>query len=145
MKKRTVYWVPKLNLLVGVSLLFMLASAVLRIVWACGVHASGYLFWSQAALPLLANLTFFTTVLRDSRDRLFRTAVPVWLGCIFFALKALTFPSMLHTVLCLCLYTLVLVLYTATVTGKVPTQRLLIPLFALPLLYHIFVEDMARY
>lgn len=144
MKKRTVYWVPKLGLLVGLSLLFMLASAVLRIVWACGVSASGYLFWSQAALPLLANLTFFTTVLRDSRDRLFRTAIPVWLGCIFFALKALTFPSMLHTVLCLCLYTLVLVLYTATVTGKVPTQRLLIPLFALPLLYHIFVEDMGR-
>jgi len=68
----------------------------------------------------------------------------VWLGCAFFALKALTFPSVLHTVLCLCLYALVLVLYTATVTGRVPTQKLLIPLFALPLLYHIFVEDMQK-
>ena len=144
MKKRTAYWVPKLNVMVGLALLFMAASAVLRLVWLCGDNVSGYLFWSQAALPLLANLTFFTTVLRDSRDRLFRTAIPVWLGCVFFALKALTFPSVVHTVLCLCLYTLVLVLYTATVTGKIPTQRLLIPLFGLPLLYHIFVEDMGR-
>ena len=144
MKKRTVYYVPKLNLIVALALLFMLASAVLRLVWVCGDDVSGWLFWSQAALPLLANLTFFTTVLRDSSDRLFRTAIPVWLGCAFFALKALTFPSLVHTILCLCLYTLVLVLYTATVTGRVPTQRLLIPLFALPLLYHIFVEDMGR-
>ncbi len=144
MKKRTVYWVPKLNIAVVLALAFMLTSAVLRLVWVCGDDVSGWLFWSQAALPLLANLTFFTTVLRDSRDRLFRTAIPVWLGCVFFALKALTFPSLLHTVLCLCLYALVLVLYTATVTGKLPTQRLLIPLFVLPLLYHIFVEDMGR-
>ena len=49
------------------------------------------------------------------------------------------------TVLCLCLYALVAVLYTATVTGRVPTQKLLWPLFALPLLYHIFVEDLQLY
>ncbi|MBR4870027.1 MAG: hypothetical protein IKU12_04500 [Oscillospiraceae bacterium] len=144
MKKRTVYWVPELNIAAVLALVFMLASAVLRLVWICADDVSGWLFWSQGALPLLANLTFLVIVLRDSRDRLFRTAIPVWLGCIFFSLKALTFPSLLHTVLCLCLYMLVLVLYTATVMGKVPTQRLLIPLFTLPLLYHIFVEDMGR-
>ena len=142
MKKKSVYWLPKLSVMVMLSLVFMLASAVLRIVWACGWDVSGELFWTQVVLPLLANLTFLTTVLRDGRDRLFRTAIPVWFGCAFFALKAMTFPSMLHTVLCLCLYALVLVLYTATVTGRIPTQRLLIPLFALPLLYHIFVEDL---
>ena len=100
MKKRTVYWVPKLNMVVILSMVFMLASAVLRLVWVCGDDVSGWLFWSQGALPLLANLSFLTIVLRDSRDRLFRTAIPVWLGCIFFVLKALTFPSLLHTVLC---------------------------------------------
>lgn len=144
MKKKSVYWLPKLSVMVMLSLVFMLASAVLRIVWACGWGVSGKLFWAQVVLPLLANLTFLTTVLRDGRDRLFRTAIPVWFGCAFFALKALTFPSMLHTVLCLCLYALVLVLYTTTVTGRIPTQRLLIPLFALPLLYHVFVEDLGR-
>ncbi len=144
MKKKIVYWLPKLSLPVIIALGFMTASAVLRLVWLLGSSVSGSLFWVQGVLPLLANLTFLTTVLRDGRDRLFRTAIPVWLGCAFFALKALTFPSLIHMVLCLCLYTLVLVLYTATVTGHVPTQRLLIPLFGLPLLYHIFVEDLGR-
>jgi hypothetical protein len=60
---------------------------------------------------------------------------------VFFAAKALTFPSLIHTVLCLCLYALVAALYTATVTGRVPTQKLLWLLFGLPMLYHIFVED----
>ena len=76
MKKRSVYWLPKLSVMVIVSLVFMLASAVLRIVWACGWDVSGELFWTQVVLPLLANLTFLTTVLRDGRDRLFRTAIP---------------------------------------------------------------------
>ena len=65
----------------------------------------------------------------------------MWLGCVFFAVKAAGFDSLLHTVLCLGLYALVAVLYTATVTGHLPTQVLLYPLFGLPLLYHIFIED----
>lgn len=145
MKKKTVYWLPKLGVLAVLSMLFMLASAVVRIVWACGEdQLSRAVFWFQVILPLLANFAFIPIVLRDGRERFFRTAIPVWLGCVFFAVKALTFPSLLHTVLCLCLYLLVLVLYTATVTGHVPTQAPLWFLFGLPMLYHIFVEDMQK-
>ena len=122
-------------------MIFMAASAVLRIVWAAGEALSSAVFWLQVVLPLAANVSFIVILLRDSRDRLYRSAIPVWLGCVFFAVKALGFPSRLHTVLCLCLYALVAVLFTATVTGRVPTQKLLWPLFGLPLLYHIFVED----
>jgi len=145
MKKRTVYWIPKISALMIVSALFMLASAVTRIIWVCGEETldSGFV-WAQVVLPLLANFSFLVILFRDGKDRFFRTAIPVWLGCVFFAIKALTFPSILHTVLCLCLYALVAVLYTATVTGRVPTQKLLWPLFGLPLLYHIFVEDMQK-
>ena len=141
MKKKSVYWLPKLGILAALSMLFMAASAVLRIVWAAGEELPAPVFWFQVVLPLAANVSFLVIVLRDSRDRLYRTAIPVWLGCVFFAVKALGFPSRLHTVLCLCLYALVAVLFTATVTGRVPTQKLLWPLFGLPLLYHIFVED----
>ena len=56
-----------------------------------------------------------------------------------------TFASKLHTVLCVMLYLLVLGLYSATVFGWLPTKNLLYPLFGLPLLYHIFVEDMQLY
>lgn len=145
MKKRSVYWIPKIGVAAMLSVLFMLASAIIRIVWVCGEEALASSFvWTQVVLPLVANFSFIVILFRDGKDRLFRTAISVWLGCIFFAIKALTFPSLLHTVLCLCLYVLVAVLYTATVTGCVPTQKLLWPLFGLPLLYHIFVEDMQQ-
>jgi hypothetical protein len=85
---------------------------------------------------------FALTLLGSGRDRIYRTAAAVWLGCVFFAVKAFTFPSLVHTVLCLCLYALVAVLYTATVTGRVPTQIPLWFLFGLPLLYHLVVEDL---
>lgn len=145
MKKKTVYWLPKLGTLAVLSMLFMLASAVVRIVWVCGEEQlSRSVFWFQVVLPLMANFAFIPIVLRDGKERFYRTAIPVWLGCVFFAVKALTFPSLLHTVLCLCLYLLVLVLYTVTVTGHVPTQAPLWFLFGLPMLYHIFVEDMQK-
>lgn len=142
--KRSVYYLPAFNLPVILAAVMMLCSAGLRIAWWCSGDLSAYLAWTQGALPVTACLIAIPIIFRDGKTRLFRTAVPVWLGCIFFALKALTFPSLLHTILCLCLYALVAALYTATVTGHVPTQRLLLPLFGLPLLYHIFVEDMGR-
>ena len=145
MKNRSVYWLPRLGVLAILSVLFMLASGVVRLVWACGEsQIPRSLFWFQVVLPLLANVTFVIILFRDGRDRLYRTAIPVWLGCIFFAIKALGFATLIHTVLCLCLYALVAVLYTATVTGLVATQKLLWPLFGLPMLYHIFVEDMRQ-
>ncbi|MBQ4043277.1 MAG: hypothetical protein IJD06_04700 [Clostridia bacterium] len=43
------------------------------------------------------------------------------------------------------MYLAVLVLYSLTVWGVIVTKKLLYPLFGLPLLYHIFVEDMQLY
>ena len=111
MKNRTVYWLPKLGILAILSMLFMLASAGVRIVWACGEEQlPRAVFWLQVVLPVVANLLFIPILLRDSKDRFFRTAIPVWLGCVFFAVKSFSFASALHTVLCLLLYLLVLVL-----------------------------------
>ena len=142
MKKKTIYWLPKTGVLAVLSALFMACSAVVRIVWAAGEPSlTRSILWLQVVLPLAANVSFVAILFRDGRERLYRSAIPVWLGCVFFAVKALGFPSLIHTVLCLLLYGLVAVLYTATVTGYVPTQKLLWMLFGLPMLYHIFVED----
>ena len=142
MKQKTVYWIPTINLLVILSALLMLCSAVARILYYAGEHTvSGGTMAFQILLPLAANLSFALMLFTSGRDRVYRTAVPVWMGCVFFAVKAVGFPSPVHTVLCLLLYALVAALYTATITGRVPTQALLYPLFGLPLLYHIFIED----
>lgn len=94
-------------------------------------------------LPVLAAGVFFAVVLR--RLTVEYTALGVLFGVVFFIIKALSFPSRLHTILCIILYLTVLGLYSATVFGLLPTKKLLYPLFGLPLLYHIFVEDMKLY
>lgn len=142
MKQRTVYWLPSLRGMVLLSALLMTASGGIRAAWAIGeaeLTVSVFLF--QVLLPLWANVCFVWILFLDGRERLYRSAIPVWLGCAFFAIKAFYFVSILHTVLCLLLYALVAVLYTATVAGIIRTQIFLWPLFGLPMLYHIFVED----
>ena len=94
-------------------------------------------------LPILAAVTFFVVVLKGMPADY--TALGVLFGVVFFIIKAFAFASKLHTFLCVILYLLVLSLYSATVFGLLPTKKLLYPLFGLPLLYHIFVEDMQLY
>ena len=124
--------------------LSMLALAVaIRCVYF-GVHggSAGHLT-VHLLLPILAAVTIFAVVLRKAPAEY--TALGVLFGVVFFMIKAFTFASKLHTFLCLILYLLVLLLYSATVFGLLPTKKLLYPLFGLPLLYHIFVEDMKLY
>ena len=81
MKKRTVYWVPKLGILAVLSMVFMLASAIIRIAWVCGESALPADFvWTQVVLPIVANFSFVVILLRDGKDRLYRTAISVWIG-----------------------------------------------------------------
>lgn len=96
-------------------------------------------------LPLAAAAVFLWVVLRRGETHTGCTVVSVLCGVIFFIVKALSFPSRLHTILCILLYLTVLSLYSLTVLGRIPTKKLLYPLFGLPLLYHIFVEDMQLY
>ena len=126
---------------VGLSLLGL--AVVIRCVYFA-VHGgtAGHLT-VHLLLPILAAVTFFTVVLRGLPAEY--TALGVLFGVVFFIIKAFTFASKLHTILCVILYITVLSLYSATVFGWIPTKKLLYPLFGLPLLYHIFVEDMKLY
>ena len=96
-------------------------------------------------LPLLAAGIFLWVVLFRGVTHTGYTVLSVFSGVVFFIIKALSFPSRLHTALCILLYLTVLSLYSLTVLGYLPTKKLLYPLFGLPLLYHIFVEDTKLY
>jgi len=142
MKKRMFVSIPATNALVVLSALCGVCAAVVRIVWACREDAiSRPTLWLQVYLPIAAILVFVLMLFGSAHDRLYRTAVPVWMGCAFFVARAFHFlTSPVHIALCLCLYALVGVLYTLTVTGKIPTVKPLWLLFGLPLAYHVFVE-----
>ena len=126
---------------VGLSLLGL--AVVIRCVYFAVQGGSAGHLTVHLLLPVLAAVTIFTVVLRKAPAEY--TALGVLFGVVFFMIKAFTFATMIHTVLCLILYMTVLCLYSATVFGIVPTKKLLYPLFGLPQLYHIFVEDMKLY
>lgn len=140
---RAKFYVEQQHWAVQTAIIFMALSAVFRIVGCWGKWDEPFFAATQIALPLMCNILFILCLVLLGKKALWLTAVPVILGVVFFIIKSFTFDSWLHTVLCILLYLLVAVLYTGTVFGIIRTKWLLVPLFGLPFLYHIFVEDLA--
>lgn len=143
--KKSPYWIDRESPTVMLSAVLMAVSAAVRLYYflRTGFTMTELVF--HLLLPLLSALLFLAVVLFFGREFAGVTAISVLLGVIFFIVKAFTFDSVIHTVLCVGLYLLVLALYSLTVFGIIPTKKLLYPLFGIPLLYHIFVEDMKGY
>ena len=137
------YSVSRKNIFVKLSALLMGLSALLRLFgyWGFWANKDTAFIYTQIALPVLCNVLFIVIVLYMGKRLFSLTAIPVLLGVVFFIIKALGFDNILHTVLCILLYLVVAMLYTGTVFGVIRTKWLLVPLFGLPFLYHILVED----
>ena len=118
-------------------------SIVFRIIGCWGLWEDRNYLAFQICLPILSALLMILFVWLLGRRALWITVIPVFIGVVFFIIKSLSFESQLHTVLCILLYIVVLVVYFCTVFGIFKTKWFLVPLFGLPLLYHIFVEDLA--
>lgn len=127
------------------ALFFMAASAIIRVIYYSVTPMTPLIFWVHFVNVIAAAVVFAISVIFFGERLPQLTAIPVLMGVVFFMVKAFTFETMTHTVLCLILYTAVLVLYSLTIFGIIRTKYLLYPLFGLPLLYHIFVEDMQIY
>lgn len=142
-KPRAKFYVEKNSALVHAAVIFMALSAVFRLVGCWGMWGDQFFAASQIGLPLVCNLLFILLILLFGARAFWLTSLPVILGVVFFIIKSFTFTSWLHTVLCILLYMLAAVLYTVTAFGVIRTKWLLVPLFGLPLIYHIAVEDAA--
>lgn len=141
--KRTLYTLDTKRPLGLAAVGFFALSALLRLAWALAftdaARARGLAL--HVLLPELACAAFVALLVLEGKKRLWPTFFPMLLGVAFFILKALGFAPV-HQALCTALYLSVAALYGAAVWGLAPLRPLLIPLFALPLLYHIFVEDL---
>lgn len=138
------YYIER-NICSILSVICMLLCAVLRIFYYSLRSFSIFELVTLLCLPVLSAVVFAVTVLFFGKSHIEITCASVLLGVVFFIIKAFSFDSIVHTILCVILYIAVLVLYTLTIFGIIPTKKLLYPLFGLPLLYHIFVEDMQLY
>lgn len=134
------FYTERKSALVQASVIFMLLSAIFRLVGCWGRWNDAFFAATQIALPLACNLLFILLVLTLGRRALWTTVLPVLLGVVFFIIKSFSFDSILHTILCICLYLAVAFIYTATVFGVIRTKWLLLPLFGLPLIVHIYLD-----
>ena len=139
------YSVSRKNFFVKLSAFFMLLSMLCRLLgyWVFWANQTSDFVLTQILLPVMCNLLFVVVILYMGRRFFALSCVPVILGVVFFIIKALGFDSVIHMILCICLYLAVAIIYTATVFGVIRTKWLLAPLFGLPLLYHIFVDDLS--
>lgn len=142
MRKVKYYIEPKSPFCRGSVLAFALSLA-LRAAWAVffTADARGRGLALHVLLPTVCCGAFILLLLLQGRERLWLTFFPALGGVAFFVLKAAGFTPA-HRILCTALYLSVAALYGAAVFGIAPIKPFLIPLFGLPLLYHIFVEDL---
>lgn len=136
------YSVSRKNFFVKLAVIFMILSALCRFLgyWGFWSNQTAGFVTFQIVLPILCNLLFIVLVLYSGRRFFSLTFIPVILGVMFFIIKAFGFDSILHTILCICLYLAVAFIYTATVFGVIRTKWLLAPLFGLPLIVHIYLD-----
>ena len=136
------YSVSRKNFFVKLAVIFMILSALCRFLgyWGFWSNQTAGFVTFQIVLPILCNLLFIVLVLYAGRRFFGLTFIPVILGVMFFIIKAFGFDSILHTILCICLYLAVAFIYTATVFGVIRTMWLLAPLFGLPLIVHIYLD-----
>lgn len=128
-----------------ISMACMALSLLARLIFYVPAGLSGFDWWVYLGIPGVASLWFPAALILWGRRTLLPTCVSVLGGVFYFLVKAFTFAHWWHTLLCCILYLAVLVLYTLTVTGVLPTKKLLYPLFGLPLAFHLFVEDIFVY
>lgn len=138
----TVRWTKPWAIL---SMLFMAVSLITRLVYYLPEQLTGFDWWVYVGIPGFATVWFPVALVLWGIKSLLPTCISVFGGVFYFIVKAFTFAHWWHTTGCICLYLAVLVLYCLTVTGVIPSKKLLYPLFGLPLAFHLFVEDVINY
>ena len=131
------------------SMALMLLSAAARLWYYLADPVATAMTLSQAGIFLLVGLPVFSAALYPVLLALFgrRTIVPLTAPVagfvVFFLYKALSFSSVLHTVLCSILYLAVLVFFLLTALGVLRTRIFLILLAGLPLLVRTAAHGLA--
>ena len=144
MEKRTHFYVSPKNGLTWLVALCMVCSAVARVLF---VGVEGTDVWSQIVLPIAAAVLFGLMCLLCGKEQFYKTAIPVWMNCIyygffFFGYNFVAFDTLIGGLFAIALL-FVAVLYTQVTSGKIPATLLIIPLGAFPLAARLYLNRWA--
>ncbi len=136
MEKRIHLFVSRKNALTWLMALCLVGSAVARIVIPCMKGTWDSLeVWSQIVLPVAATLLFVLITLINGKEMFYKTAIPVFMMGIFYAIQPHAILGGNPFVLGM-FYTCILfycILYTALTSGRIRFPWLLTLLFLLPI------------
>ncbi len=129
MKNNIRLYVSRKNVLTWLMALCLVGSAVARIALP-GLKGSGEVanVWSQIVLPVAATILFVLITLLSGREQFYKTAIPVWMLGLYYALQPHAIlgdhPFILGMyITCIVFFCIV---YTAITSGKVRYPWLLI-------------------
>ena len=145
MKNKVHYFVSRKSLLTWLMVLCMVCSAVARIVFV-GMKGpfEASVVWSQIVLPIAAALLFALIALISGKERFYKTAIPVFLMCVYYCFVYDSYQLVgLHTLnvilFAICMLFIAL-MYAAISSGKLPAAWLLVPLLLLPLGVQLYLQ-----
>ncbi len=141
---RVKFYLDKTGFFAESAMLLLVQTIAFRIIGCWGLWNDRVNFIMLVLLPVCCCIMLGLCILLFGKKGFFLSVIPVLLGVVFFVYKSLSFTSWTHTVLCILLYLTVAVVYTATVFGWIHTKWLLPPLFGIPFLYHLIIEDIPR-
>lgn len=104
------------------------------------VVAAGLVF-----LPVLSAFLMIVMLLKFGQHALRLSVFPVFIGVLGFALKLVLDPrrvSLLHHLFASLLYLAIITFWALTVLYVIRTKWVLVILFAIPFLKHIFMDDL---
>lgn len=102
MSKRVSYYVSRKNWLVWLSALLLVCSAIARICFVCEKGADALTVWLRVVLPVFAAILFVLRMLLDGQEHFYKTARPVALMAIYFAVCSLQSDTRLRYSLMFC-------------------------------------------
>ncbi len=132
MEKRISLYINRKSIMTWLSMLCFAASAVIRIVFA-SMNIISPDFWPGLILPVVSTVLFLLIALLN-KEMFFKTAIPVWLMAIYYAIRpgvVLSFGSFTYALFCVALL-FFCISYTAITSGKIRHAWLLFLLFAAP-------------
>ena len=145
MKTKTSYYVSRRNALTWLMVLCMVCSAVTRIVFVGmkGIDTTLEV-WSQIVLPIAAALLYALIALLDGKEHFYKTAIPVWMICIYYYFVFSSFSFGGYHTMIVALYAIALlfvgILYTQISSGRVSHVWALLPALAFPLAAQLYLQ-----
>ena len=134
MERNTRFYVSIKNAFTWLMAVCMVCSAVARFVIVGG---KGTDVWCQIILPVAAAVLYALISLLSGKEQFYKTAIPVWLNCLYYGLLFWKMDFDKFDVMIGGLYIIVMffiaVMYTQITSGKRTMIWLLVPLHLFPL------------